>query len=129
MMKKYFCFYCQQDVTPYAVWKWKFCPHCYKFMQDDGNGFYMVCDRCGANMPSASNHCLKCGHGFYGNNDVILSIIPWYKKAFIALLGVFILSFFIMLGIGVLYVSFYFLIVFFIVAALFYILNFLRLKL
>lgn len=68
-MKKYFCFNCQKDIIPRRVWKWRFCPHCYRRVIDDGSGFYLVCDRCGANMPANAENCSKCGHGFYGHAD------------------------------------------------------------
>lgn len=107
-MKKYFCFNCQQQVEPYSLWKWRFCPRCKRYMTDDGEGFYLVCDKCGANLPPNAKHCLKCGHGLNGSKDVDIysensplgNLFAWFSLALMLFLSVII-------GIGVLYVSFY----------------------
>lgn len=125
-MKKYFCFYCQKDVSPYKILKWRFCPHCRKLITDDGNGFYRVCDECGANMSSTSEYCLKCGHNLQGgadrdlDRDKIMSICrrSLWANRFIAIS--FILLVFILI-LGIIYVSFYFIMfgaVFMVIAAI-----------
>ena len=75
-MKKVFCFHCQKDITPLKIWKWQFCPHCFHRTEDNGDGLYLVCDKCGANIPVNSFYCLKCGHGVNGHadNDMIMML-------------------------------------------------------
>ena len=68
-MKKVFCFHCQKDVSPLKFWKWQFCPHCLHQTKDNGEGLYLVCDKCGANIPVDSFYCLKCGHGVNGHAE------------------------------------------------------------
>lgn len=114
-MEKFFCFHCQQDVSPYKILKWRFCPHCRKLITDDGSGFYRVCDECGANMPSDGEYCIKCGHNLQGgadrdsDKDRILAICRrnLWKNGFIA--AAFLLFVFLLI-LGILYISFYFVI-------------------
>lgn len=72
-MKKVYCFYCQQDVEPYKIWKWRICPHCFRPTEDDGEGLYLVCDKCGANMPVTAEVCPKCG---CDRNGVYVAKVP-----------------------------------------------------
>lgn len=130
-MNKYFCFHCQKEVTPYSFWKWRICPHCKRRITDTGNGFYMVCDKCGANLPPDAKQCLKCGHGLTGDKD----ICTYAPKSFLfdndwpnLIVGIIALLLFTIIGLGVLYVSFYLLIFFFFVGAIMYALNFLSLR-
>ena len=111
-MKKVFCFHCQKDVSPLKFWKWQFCPHCLHQTKDNGEGLYLVCDKCGANIPVDSFYCLKCGHGVNGhadNENILLlpdqkSLLQWLKE-----IGLFVFS--ILLAAGILYVSVYFLLI------------------
>ncbi|MBP5215179.1 MAG: hypothetical protein J6039_01300 [Alphaproteobacteria bacterium] len=107
-MKKFFCFYCQNYVSPFKFFKWRFCPHCKRFMQDNGEGFYRVCDKCGANLPADATKCLKCGYHF-GNTENQISKIgvkglagwqQWLVNAVFLFVS-------IVLGVFVLYISFY----------------------
>ncbi len=61
-MKKYYCFYCQKDMEPRHFLKWRFCPQCHRYMIDKGEGFYRICDNCGANMPVDAAECCQCKH-------------------------------------------------------------------
>ena len=130
-MKKFFCFHCQQDVEPYKILKWRICPNCRKLITDDGNGFYRVCDACGANMPSDGEYCLKCGHNLHGGpdkNPEMERFLSLYKRRFWAngLLGICLVVLIFFMILGILYVSFYFVLfgVVFAVAAA--ILNYIR---
>ena len=109
-MKKVFCFNCQKDVTPLKFLKWQFCPHCLHHTKDTGEGLYLVCDKCGANIPVDSCYCLKCGHGVNGHADnEAVALLPernfWLK--WLQETGLF--AFSILLAAGILYVSVYFL--------------------
>lgn len=63
-MKKYYCFYCQKYVKFYRMFWWRVCANCHHYMVDDGNGFYKVCDKCKAKLPTDAAVCLKCGYHF-----------------------------------------------------------------
>lgn len=128
-MKKYFCFHCQKEVEPFSFFKWRFCRVCKRIITDNGDGFYMVCDKCGANLPPEAKRCLKCGHGFYGEKDVD----TYAPKSFLFdtnwlnwLVGIFALFLCIIIGLGVLYISFYFIIAFAVVGAVMFMFNLLR---
>ena len=111
-MKKVFCFYCQKDVSPFKFWKWSFCPYCLHKTIDGGDGLYLVCDRCGANIPVDSEYCLKCGHGVNGNPDNEQFVMLPENKSWLKLLqeaGLF--AFSILLAAGILYISVYFLLI------------------
>lgn len=106
-MKKFFCFHCQTQVNPFSFWKYKICPQCKHLISDDGEGFYMVCDKCGANLPPDAQNCLKCGHSLYGGQDIDVKtydldygVLNWVITGLLFILSVII-------GIGVLYISFY----------------------
>lgn len=121
-MKKVYCFHCQQDITPYKVWKWNICPRCFRPTPDDGSGLYLVCDNCGANMPSDAKYCPKCGYSPFGlpprllsasdhlNGRNVLQQIIRFGALFLSLL----------LSVGVLYLSFYLLFVFALVGLAYY---------
>ena len=108
-MKKYFCFYCQKDVEPFGIFKWKFCPHCRHRITDDGSGFYRVCENCGANMPTDAPRCLKCGRIFDAQAvqtelfEGIFKRRRWFD--FIFGIGFIFLS--LLAFIGIFYISFY----------------------
>ena len=130
-MHKYFCFHCQKEVEPYSFWKWRFCHYCKRRITDTGEGFYMVCDKCGANLPPDAKRCLKCGHGLMGSKN----IDAYAPKSFLfdndllsILIGAIALFFFTVVGLGVLYVSFYLIILFVFIGAIVYALNFLSLR-
>ena len=130
-MKKFFCFHCQQDVTPYKILKWRICPHCYKLITDDGSGFYRVCEVCGANMPSDGEYCLKCGHNLQGGEDKnlekekIMAICRrrLWTNGFMAILFILPLFFVIL---GIFYISFYFVLFGFVFAIFATIFNYIR---
>jgi ribosomal protein S26 len=130
-MKKYFCFHCQKEVEPYSFWKWRFCPHCKRRITDNGEGFYMVCDKCGANLPPDAKRCLKCGHTLYGEKDIDV----YAPRSFLfdndwlnLLAAAVFLLLFIIIGLGVLYVSFYMIFFFIIVGAIAVLLNLFRMR-
>lgn len=121
-MKKYFCFHCQQDVTPYKILKWRICPQCKKLMKDTGDGFYRVCDKCGSNMPSDAQYCLQCGHNLIGgadkNTDMDKFMSLWRKNMWQnSLLSVLLLFSALLIVSVILYFSFYFIIVFAVLGA------------
>lgn len=116
MMKRYFCFHCQQDVTPYKILKWRVCPQCKKLMVDTGEGFYRVCDKCGANMPSEAEFCLKCGHNMVGGADKDIDMEKfmslWRKNMWqSSLLSIVFFIVALLILFAVLYFSFYFIVV------------------
>lgn len=128
-MKKYFCFHCQKEVEPYSFWKWRFCPQCKRRITDNGEGFYMVCDKCGANLPPDAKRCLKCGYGLTGNKD----IDAYAPKSFLfdtnwlnLIAGFIALFLFLIVGLGFLYVSVYLIIFFVFVGAIMFLFNLLR---
>jgi len=132
-VKKFYCFYCQKDVQPFKFFKWRFCPTCKRYMSDDGEGFYKICDRCEANMPTDAAHCLKCGYAFegdnarkeYGNLPVNLPLGKGWSEAFVSTVIV-ILS--ILAGLAVLYLSFYAVLFIIVVGFVWFLLNMLRIK-
>lgn len=131
-MKKYFCFHCQKDVTPYSFWKWRFCPHCKRRITDNGEGFYMVCDKCGANLPPNAGQCLKCGQRLSGNKDIdvyapksLLFDTNWFNL----IVGFIALFLFLVIGLGFLYVSVYLIIFFVFLGAIMFLFNLLRIRL
>lgn len=122
-MKKFFCFHCQQDVAPYKILKWRVCPHCHRLMSDDGSGFYRECDKCGANMPSDAEFCLKCGHNLVGgadkNTDMDKFVSQWRKNMWqSSLLGALLFVCALVIMFVVLYFSFYFIIIFAVLSAI-----------
>lgn len=110
-MKKFYCFYCQEDVKPHGIWPFRSCPNCRRRMSDKGEGFYKVCDVCGANLPTDASKCVRCGYNFNKENALenfavgaLLDRNTWLSWLVVALalfLGVII-------TLGVIYVSFYF---------------------
>lgn len=128
-MKKFYCFYCQEDVVPHGFWKIHFCPKCRRFMTDNGEGFYKVCDVCGANLPANATKCVRCNHLFamekamdkYGFNTYVFKN-NWMSLIFAVL--AFVIS--IIAALGILYVSFYFVAVVLIFALILLVFNMLR---
>ncbi len=107
-MKKVYCFYCQQDVAPKKFLWWRVCPECQHRLTDNGDGFYKVCDACGANMPVDAKVCVQCGKGAeidglpaaLGLTDVKSVWLLW-------LIRIAAVVFSIILAVGILYISFY----------------------
>lgn len=122
-MKKYFCFYCQEEVLPKRLLKWRFCPHCKHLITDNGDGFYRVCNNCGANMTTDAAHCPKCGFAtglpeapitpLQNNIDTWLD---WLLR-----IGLVMLS--LIISVGILYVSFYLIFAVFVIGLAFYLFN------
>ncbi|MBR3676345.1 MAG: hypothetical protein IKN71_04350 [Alphaproteobacteria bacterium] len=67
-IKKYFCYYCQENTEPRLGLNGKFCPRCGCYLLDENTDFFRVCDKCGANLPPDAAVCLLCGYHFSGNN-------------------------------------------------------------
>ena len=120
-MKKFYCFNCQQEIEPKRILRWNFCPQCKRLTTDDGEGFYIVCDNCGANMPPLAKNCYNCGHGFHGYPDVEIQdnqttfqlFIKWlfsvclFIAGAIILLGFLHLMIYVIAAIAILTVVFY----------------------
>lgn len=125
-MNKYFCFYCQKEVEPRSFFKWRFCPFCKHRITDNGDGFYRICDNCGANMPSSAKRCLKCGHVLFDDGSNELSLTDNFDGGGLLDLAVGTAALFlsIIIGIGVLYVSFYLVFFFAVIALAVYLYNF-----
>lgn len=123
-MKKVFCFHCQKDITPLTFGKWRFCPHCFRQTTDNGEGLYLVCDKCGANLPVDSIYCLKCGHGVNGHRDNENFLLPPVSKTWLHwLIQAGLLLFSLFLAVGIIYLSFYFLLIFFVLGLGYYLYN------
>lgn len=109
-MKKFYCFYCQEDVKPRGLLWFRYCPQCRRRITDKGEGFYKVCDICGANLAIDADKCMRCGYNFNKENAVeniaagaFLDNNTWLSWLFVAVamfLG-------IVLTLGILYISFY----------------------
>ena len=122
-MKKYFCFYCQQEIQPYKLLKWRFCRHCKRLITDNGEGFYRVCDSCGANIPTDAFRCPKCGTNtglpqppqtqMYSTANVWLN---WLLRIALIILS-------LVISVGILYISFYLIFAVFVVGLAFYLFN------
>lgn len=123
-MKKYYCFYCQQDVAPRHFFKWRFCPHCRHYMTDSGEGFYRICDCCGANMPVDATKCIKCkqntGLPTQNVKTIDLNNLPLWVMWLLRFAAVAVS---IIIGIGILYVSFYLIIVIFAIGLALFLFN------
>lgn len=129
-MKKFYCFYCQKDVKPFKLLQWRFCPYCRHYMSDTGDGFYKVCDECGANMPVDSVRCLKCGNTFKGDNALKeYGFSGTNKTWFDIFISGLILILSILIGLGVLYLSFYAVLFFLVVGFVWFVLNSFRMRL
>lgn len=128
-MKKCYCFYCQENVEPRGFRKLKFCPQCKRFMSDEGEGFYKVCDNCGANMPTDAARCLKCGYTFKGDNALREYGFDTVKQTWVErIISVFIIFLSILVGLSVLYVSFYVVLFVLVAGAVWFLLNMLRIN-
>ena len=119
-MKKYFCYHCQEEVTPYGITckklRWLFCPKCLRRITDDGSGFYRICDYCGANIAPDAAACPKCGYIFDGQAlaeqeqadfvrkirfyDVVLGI-ALLCTCFVVAFALFYISFYILIFLGI----------------------------
>lgn len=109
-MKKFFCFYCQQDVTPLGFWKFRYCPNCRHHITDDGSGFYKVCDVCGANLPANAHKCIRCGYNFNVEDAIENYAVGSFFNAnawFSWLVICFVLFISVIAAFGLLYVIFY----------------------
>ena len=109
-MKKFYCFYCQEDVKPHGFWLFRFCPNCHRHMTDKGEGFYKVCDVCNANLPTDASKCVRCGYHFNKESAVenfelgaLLDKNTWLSWALIVVA----LAIGVILLLGIIYVSFY----------------------
>ena len=128
-MKRFFCFHCQENIEPLGFWKLRFCPKCKRYVTDTGEGFYKVCDSCGANLPPNAEKCLKCGHFTemqntmekYGFNTYVYenSWLTWLLAA-----AAFVIA--LILAVGLLYVSFYVVAVVFVFALIMVLFNIIR---
>ncbi len=125
-MSKFYCFHCQKEVSPYHLYRWRICPHCWHKITDNGAGFYLICDRCGANMPVDAQNCPKCGAGANGNPD-ILPLPTLFSQNWTAwLIRAALLFFSIILTLGIIYISFYLMSIFFVIAFIYFIYNMLH---
>lgn len=122
-MKNYFCFYCQQDVEPHVLLKWRFCPHCRHRITDSGDGFYRVCDHCGANMPPTAKQCVKCGYTTDGQQPALPRQLGWPVHWYDWLVAALAVLFSVIIAVGILYVSFYLLLVFFVAGLAWFLFN------
>ena len=121
-MKKVYCFYCQQDVMPKRFLLWQICPHCHHRLTDNGEGFYRVCERCGANMPVNAHQCVKCGNTIGPAQNQIETFIPkQYAPWLIWLLRVAAIFISLLISIGILYISFYLILVLFVLGLAYFI--------
>ena len=107
-MKKVYCFYCQQDVAPKSFLWWRVCPECRRRLTDNGEGFYKVCDKCGANMPVDAKTCMQCGNGAeIGDLPAILGLTTVKSVWLLWLIRIAAVVFSVILAVGILYISFY----------------------
>lgn len=67
-MKKRYCYYCEEDVRPIWWFGRYICPKCLYYMLDKGDGFYKVCEKCGAKLPPDAAVCLICNYHFSGEH-------------------------------------------------------------
>ena len=105
-MKKKYCFYCQKDVESQRFLLWQFCAECKHRLTDKGEGFYRVCEQCGANMPVDGDFCVKCGyHPQNGTEKMLIWPVLLLKYGWIVnvLAGVLLILIFA----GLIYMSFY----------------------
>lgn len=132
-MKKFYCFYCQKDVSPFKFFKWRFCPDCKHYMCDNGEGFYKICDNCGANLPADAAHCIKCGYAFKGDSaqkeyGSLPINLPLNNSWIDAVISTIIVILSILAGIAILYLSFYAVLFISGVGLVWFLLNALRIK-
>ena len=121
-MKKFYCFNCQKDVKTINLLSWKICPHCFRKIKDNGDGFYLVCDKCGANNPVDGDYCVKCGQGINGNKGRIIITNETYNffqkiLKLILPIGILILFFWLV------YISFYLFFIFVIIGSILFFIN------
>ena len=121
-MKKYYCFYCQQDVTPQTFLWWRTCPHCRHKITDKGEGFYRVCERCGANMPVDAHYCVKCGNGA-DQNQLIERYMQIKSPWMVRIIGAIAVALSVLLAFGIVYISFYLIFALLVVALAYFIFD------
>jgi len=123
-MNKFYCFNCQQEVEPKKILGFKICPHCFHRIVDSGDGFYLVCDKCGADNPVSAKSCIKCksslnGGGNLTSDKIVLSadfILKILTNIAFLILSVALLVF-------VFYLSFYLFMAFLILGAAYYLIS------
>lgn len=124
-MKKLYCFNCQQEVVPEKFLGFRFCPQCKHRLTDKGDGFYLVCDNCGADNPLSAKKCVKCGYHLNAYEPTETNVEIFAKSKSIK---DFVLDFLFVFGaivfsVIILYISFYLLLVFFVIGILGYFLS------
>lgn len=122
-MKRFFCFYCQKEVEPHRLLRWRFCPQCKRLITDNGDGFYRVCDNCGANMPVDVAHCPKCGRSTGMPETVPTTLFKQPNVWFSWLIRIALIILSLVLSVGILYVSFYLIFAFFVIGLAFWLFN------
>ncbi len=119
-MKNLYCFNCQKEVPAKGFWGINFCPFCRHRLTDNGEGFYLICNNCGANNPTNAKKCVKCGYLINGIENNEIENYPISRTVSSVLF-----DFFFLLG-GIaflaltLYLSFYLLFVFLILGIVYY---------
>lgn len=121
--EKVYCFHCQKEIKPFRILNWQFCPHCFHKTEDKGEGFYLVCDKCGANIPVNSTHCLKCGHGVNGHSNYDVEILSQPNQWLVWLIRIALIALSIIVSIGIIYISFYLIFIFLVLGLAFFIVN------
>ena len=128
-MRNLFCFNCQKEVKSRQIFKWHFCSQCWCYLKDSDNGFYRICDACGANMPANAEYCRKCRLLFDGSGKRKQSMFVLQnmrKNGWGWLIDGITLFLAVLIGLGVLYISFYLILVFFFIGLVYWIFNILR---
>ena len=121
-MKKFYCFNCQKEVKQINLLSWKICPHCFRKIKDKGEGFYLICNKCGANNPVDGNYCIKCGQGINGKKGRIVIANTNFSilyKILKFILPIFLLVFFFWL----VYISFYLFFIFATIGCILFLIN------
>lgn len=109
-MKKFYCFYCQENIKPHGFLMFRYCPNCRRRITDKGEGFYKVCDICNANLPADADKCLRCGYNFNKDHAIDNFVASRFldKNTWLGWLLVCLALFLgIIVTLGVLYISFY----------------------
>lgn len=106
-MKRFYCFHCQQEVEPKYFFGLRFCPLCRHFITDKGDGFYLVCDNCGADNPVGAKKCIKCDSPFNGIDSDELTTSFTQSTWFRLLLNFLVIVCCIAFSVFILYISFY----------------------
>ncbi len=122
-MNNFYCFNCQKEVEPKSIFGIRFCPICGKRITDSGEGFYLVCDNCGANNPINAEKCIKCNNRFNNITNIDENVYPTNKT-----LTSLILDFLFVIGgiafsVLILYISFYLVFVFFVIGVIYFLFS------